>query len=199
MERDELERLMLEEARTSVKIRTALDRTHRYWVYVIELNGGNFYVGETDNVVKRLVDHVLSSKSSSQWVKLHGFRRVIEIVRNADADAEETKTLAWMTMFGFERVRGASFTYPHITRAPFKLATFDRRVHVYDHLSHSEVAAIEEEARRLSRIVCPPREGVLPPSDSPPSDSPSDSPSPPDAAAATMRLPADLPTPTQQS
>lgn len=154
---------MLELARATIEIRRALShRSSRYWVYCLELNGGNFYVGETDNIWMRLADHIGGTPSSAKWVKRHGVRRVVEVVRNAEADTELLKTLSWMSMFGWERVRGASFCAVDLASPPPALHNFDRFAHTFDHVSQSEVQRIEATARELAALLTEP-----PPDESP--------------------------------
>lgn len=154
-EQRELEEHMLGLARATVEVRRQLRSAHRFWVYVIELNNGFFYVGETDNIWLRLVHHISASPSSAKWVRRHGFRRVIEVVRNAGPEAETTKTLQWMSMFGWERVRGASFCALDLPGPPTALASFDRFAHAYDHLTAQEVAQVEATARELAQLLSP--------------------------------------------
>ena len=145
---------MLELARSTVEIRKRLsNKGSRYWVYCLELQGGTFYVGETDNVWLRLTDHILGLPSSAKWVKRNGFRRVLEIVRAADHDAELTKTLFYMSLYGWERVRGANFCATDLAGPPPPLEAFDRYAHAYDHLSQAEVAAVEADARKLAAEI----------------------------------------------
>ena len=157
----DIETQMLELAKATIDIRYRLcHKASRFWVYVLELNNGNFYVGETDNVWLRLVTHIVGGPSAPRWVKRHGFRRVIEIVRNAEVDAETTKTLHWMSMFGWERVRGAGWCALDMAGPPAALNTFDRATYTYDHLSPMEVTRVERTAREFSLLLADSAAGI---------------------------------------
>lgn len=97
-----LEPLLLQSAQLSVSIRRAYARLKRdpgarYYTYVLLLNENKMYVGSTDNIYRRLLDHCQMGKSSSVWVREHGpVRRVVEISRNCGRDDEAYKTFEYM-------------------------------------------------------------------------------------------------------
>lgn len=97
-----LEPMLLQSARLAVSIRRAYakvkrDPAARYYTYVLLLQNNKMYVGVTDNIYNRLLDHCLMSASSSIWVRQHGpVQRVIEIARDCARDDEAYKTLEYM-------------------------------------------------------------------------------------------------------
>ncbi len=97
-----IEALLQQSARLSVAIRRTyatvkLDPAARYYTYVLMLQNSKFYVGSTDNIYNRLLDHCTMSASSAVWVRQHGpVHRVVEVSRNCRADDETYKTLEYM-------------------------------------------------------------------------------------------------------
>lgn len=142
-----LEPLLLESARLSVAIRRTFLKVKRdpkaryYYTYVLLLQGGKFYVGASNNVYNRLLDHALLAESSALWVKEHGpVQRVVEILRDCAPDDERYKTLEYMSMFGWSNVRGASYCKPSLQSAPAALAEFRRDPHrPFQYLSRREI------------------------------------------------------------
>ena len=97
-----LEPMLLQSARLSVDIRRAYSRLKRdpgarYYTYVLLLQNNKMYVGSTDNIYNRLLDHCQMSKSSAIWVREHGpVQRIVEISRNCNRDDETYKTMEYM-------------------------------------------------------------------------------------------------------
>ena len=50
----------------------------RMAVYTLELQGGNFYVGYSDDIPKRMAEHFLGR--GSYWTRLHAPTKVLEVV-----------------------------------------------------------------------------------------------------------------------
>ena len=78
------------------------------YVYVLELNGGNFYVGKTNNIARRFNDH--KNGRGCTWTRLHGGCKLIEIYQTENIFDEDKHTLDFMNMFGVDKVRGGSFS-----------------------------------------------------------------------------------------
>jgi predicted GIY-YIG superfamily endonuclease len=81
------------------------------YVYVWELQGGKYYVGWSENLSRRLDEHI--SEEGSIWTRKYSPIGIVEIVRG-DKQTEKMKTLQYMKKKGFENVRGAgwcSFEY----------------------------------------------------------------------------------------
>jgi len=76
-------------------------------VYTLKLREGKYYVGLTNNVDRRINEH-LSGKGSA-WTKKYKFVSVISTVKG-DAMDEEKRTLEMMEKYGVENVRGGSYT-----------------------------------------------------------------------------------------
>ena len=152
-------RRCLASAQTSVRLRRTLakrkrDPSARYFTYTLLLRDGNVYVGSTDNVYVRLLDHYLMTSSSSVWVREHGpVQRVLEIVEDSTADDEKYKTLEYMSMFGWERVRGAGWCRSQMRSAPAALDTFVRDRADFAYMSRPRISDVVTEVTRLAATL----------------------------------------------
>jgi predicted GIY-YIG superfamily endonuclease len=122
--------VLLESARINIRVRQEYKKLKRrydtkYFTYALLLGNGKIYVGETNNIYQRLIEHFTMSASSSLWVREHGpIQRVLEITSNAPEGAEEERTLAYMTMFGWENVRGSGWCRVRMAGPPSRLETY---------------------------------------------------------------------------
>lgn len=159
-----LDALLLEASRLNVAIRREYARLRgtgagtgaaKHFVYVLLLQDGKFYVGATDNIYQRLLEHVVMSPSSSVWVREHGpVKRVVEVCRNCGPDVETHKTLEYMMLFGWENVRGSHWCRVALDAPPHALTCFDRGAPApsrLEHLSLSEMASLRMRVATLAR------------------------------------------------
>lgn len=158
-----MEAMLLESAKLAVSIgqqyaKIKKDPAARYYTYVLQLQQGKFYVGNTDNIYTRLLDHFMMTKSSSKWVQHHGpVQRLVEVSKNSAKDDENYKTLQYMSMFGWENVRGSSYCRVQMYNPPETLAAFARhREHEFQYLTQHEIDAILEQVRQLQALAHPP-------------------------------------------
>ena len=82
-------------------------------VYVLELNGGGFYVGKSENVQARVQQHLAGAGSSRYCVARGGVKRVLSTLTPAQenlAGWEQSETLAQMRLRGVDNVRGFEWT-----------------------------------------------------------------------------------------
>ena len=82
-------------------------------VYVLELNGGGFYVGKSENVQSRVQQHLAGAGSSRYCSAKGGVKRVVPTLTPAQenlAGWEQSETLAQMRKHGFDNVRGFEWT-----------------------------------------------------------------------------------------
>lgn len=137
--------LVLESARIGVQIRKKMktdtcNYARRYYTYVLLLENRRFYIGSSNNIYIRLMEHIYDTDMSSLWVKEHGpVVRVLEIIRNSAPDDETYKTLEYMTVFGWESVRGAGWCKLEMKSPPPALFTFQRNRCDFDYLSRKEI------------------------------------------------------------
>ncbi len=152
-----LEAMLLQSARLQVAIRRQYakvkrDPGARYYTYVLQLQDNKFYVGNSDSIYTRLLDHCMMSASSSLWVRQHGpVQRVVEISRDCSREDELYKTLEYMTLFGWQNVRGASYCRPAMRAAPAVLAEFRRScTRHFDYLTRHEIDEVVSVVRELA-------------------------------------------------
>ena len=77
-------------------------------VYVLELEGGKFYVGKTNNVQKRFREHLTGYKSS-YWTRKHKPISIREVYTDCDSLDEDKITVKYMMTHGIDKVRGGPF------------------------------------------------------------------------------------------
>lgn len=88
-------------------------------LYVLKLDNDKYYIGITLNLNQRLSQHF--SGDGSKWTKVHKPINVIEIqINNVDENLENKITLEYMQKYGWQSVRGGSYTKLDLKR-PTKL------------------------------------------------------------------------------
>jgi hypothetical protein len=91
------------------------------YIYVLRLEDNCWYVGRTENVQKRLDQHM--SGTGSAWTKLH---RPLEVVMEKTVVGfwdEDNKVKSLMTLYGKDKVRGGS--YSQIELPDYQLKALD--------------------------------------------------------------------------
>lgn len=89
--------------------------TTNWYVYCLELEGGNYYIGATVDPVRRFDQHLIQAKYAASFTKKHRPKRVIEIIDTGYKDelsanrVEDTLTIKYMNKFGTKNVRGGRF------------------------------------------------------------------------------------------
>jgi len=106
-----------------------LNTTHRYEsnvvdIYVLECEGGKFYVGKTTNGERRLKQHI--SGQGAEWTKMHKPKRIVDYYKNA-SDSDEKKVFEGMVKkHGASKVRGSYFTKRKASRK--EIRTLEEKV-----------------------------------------------------------------------
>ena len=75
-------------------------------VYVLELEGGRYYIGYTTNLNIRLHQHFHGE--GAKWTKVHKPIR-LHSVEIGGKKRESEKTIEMMKIYGIENVRGAGY------------------------------------------------------------------------------------------
>jgi hypothetical protein len=96
-----------------------------HYVYILELNGGNYYIGKTANIASRFNDHKCGKGSA--WTRIHGGCKMIEIHPCESLFDEDKHTLDFMDMFGLDKVRGGSFSNVVLTEEQKNVITKSMR------------------------------------------------------------------------
>jgi hypothetical protein len=88
-------------------------------VYTLELEGGYFYVGYSDDVDRRIAEHFLGR--GSMWTRLHPPVRVLDVVPGTK-ELENCTTIALMSTHGWRVVRGGAWCSVELKSMPLPLA-----------------------------------------------------------------------------
>ena len=156
-----LSQLLLENTRTYLQLQKEYkvrkkDTVAKYYTYVLLLQNGKFYVGNTDNIYMRLYHHFTMSQFSAAWVRTHGpVVRVVEILRNCKKEDEHYKTMQYCSMFGCENVRGSWYSRVHANFLLYGTEKFVPDRTDLESLSRIEIEAIENEIYRLIKEYPP--------------------------------------------
>tara|TARA_R110000765_G_scaffold268162_2_gene367168 strand:- start:225 stop:554 length:330 start_codon:yes stop_codon:yes gene_type:complete len=81
--------------------------------YVLELQDGCYYVGQSYDINFRISQH--KSSNGSRWTKLHKPIRIHSVRDDID---ENTLTKEYMRKYGWEKVRGGSWCKVEMKFAP---------------------------------------------------------------------------------
>lgn len=76
-------------------------------IYILKLEGGRFYVGKSDNVMKRYQEHLNGSGSS--WTKKYQPISLEKTIENASPFDEDRYVKEYMSKYGMEKVRGGAY------------------------------------------------------------------------------------------
>jgi predicted GIY-YIG superfamily endonuclease len=121
----------------------------KYFTYTLQLQNDKIYVGDTDNIIQRLLSHFEMSESSSKWIKLHGpVKRILEITYDAPPGAEKERFMEYASIFGFPNTRGSWWCRVD-QNPPFMLDEFVRGKMSHSFLSRAEIKKIEKDIREL--------------------------------------------------
>jgi predicted GIY-YIG superfamily endonuclease len=153
-----LHALLLRSAELNVKIRRTYQRLKplsdaKFFTYVLLLHDGCIYVGNSDNIYVRLMEHFLQSPNSSHWVRERGpVVRVIELIHHSSKDDEMYKMLEWCDLVGHDKVRGAAYCKVDSRSPPPPLVTFRRDpTRTFQYASRAEIDEIVHMSLQLAR------------------------------------------------
>ena len=76
-------------------------------VYVLKLQGGNYYVGKTSDVQSRFKEHV--SGNGSAWTRKYKPISILKSVHGVSAFEEDKVTKEFMSRYGIDKVRGGTY------------------------------------------------------------------------------------------
>lgn len=88
-------------------------------IYVLELVGGKYYVGKTNNPGFRIEQHFHSGGAT--WTCKYSPVRVLELINDCDDYDEDKYTRIYMDKYGIENVRGGSFCEELLDEATVKI------------------------------------------------------------------------------
>ena len=76
-------------------------------IYILKLKGGNYYIGKTNNLEKRFLEHV--SGKGSAWTTKHEPIEVSQVISNASPFDEDRYVKEYMHKYGINKVRGGTY------------------------------------------------------------------------------------------
>jgi predicted GIY-YIG superfamily endonuclease len=76
-------------------------------IYILKLQNDKYYIGKTDNVEKRFLEHV--NGKGSTWTQLYKPISVEKIISNSSPFDEDKYVKEYMSKYGIENVRGGSY------------------------------------------------------------------------------------------
>lgn len=99
-----------------------LDEKITSYVYVLLLENNKWYVGKTNDLDNRIKEH--KRGRGSMWTKINKVKNVKEIIPNG---SEKTTTLKYMKEYGYDNVRGFSWTQSK-PLSPNQIRTINRYI-----------------------------------------------------------------------
>ena len=76
-------------------------------VYVLQLERGRYYIGKTDDVMKRYEEHL--NGRGSAWTNRYAPVSLVETRRNVSSFEEDKVTKEYMSKYGIDNVRGGAY------------------------------------------------------------------------------------------
>lgn len=77
-------------------------------IYILLLEGNNYYIGKSENVDSRLESHF--NNNGSEWTKLHKPIKRLQLITNCSDFDEDKYTLEYMNKYGIDKVRGGTYS-----------------------------------------------------------------------------------------
>ena len=87
-------------------------------IYVLECEGGNIYVGKTDNGEKRLKQHLTGK--GAKWTQKHKPKRILDYYRNKKDIDEKKITERMMKKHGARKVRGGPYVRTKMSQSELR-------------------------------------------------------------------------------
>ena len=82
-------------------------------IYILRLQGGNYYVGKTVDVVKRYQEHL--SGQGAQWTRKYKPISLERTIPNASPFDEDKTVKDYMAKYGIDKVRGGSYVQEELS------------------------------------------------------------------------------------
>jgi predicted GIY-YIG superfamily endonuclease len=94
------------------------------YIYVLKLVEDRYYIGRTDNILRRIEEHF--TNNGSIYTKKFKPLKVIEVEEEKTREDEKCKTLDYMKKYGWEKVRGSHWCSLEIKNPPKNKKTIKR-------------------------------------------------------------------------
>jgi len=89
--------------------------SHETSIYVLRLEGGRYYVGKSDNVMKRYEEHL--NGAGSAWTTRYPPVTLVKTINSVSAFEEDKTVKEYMGIYGIDMVRGGSYVTEALTPA----------------------------------------------------------------------------------
>jgi cellular nucleic acid-binding protein len=84
-------------------------------IYILRLDQGKYYIGKSDRVDKRLIDHV--SGNGAAWTAKYKPVQLERVIQGASPFEEDRYTKEYMAKYGIDNVRGGSYVAVKLSEA----------------------------------------------------------------------------------
>lgn len=84
-------------------------------VYVLKLENGKYYVGETRDMIRRFQQHL--GDTGAAWTKIHKPIELLDFWEKENKSDENTTTIQYMVEYGIDNVRGGLYCKPKLSDA----------------------------------------------------------------------------------
>jgi hypothetical protein len=106
------------------------DFTTPFYLYVLKLIQGKYYVGITKNIIARVSQH--KKGKGAEWTKLYKPISIVESLKTNNIFEEDKYTKMYMNKFGIENVRGGS--YSKINLEEYQIKAIEQELKSVNHL-----------------------------------------------------------------
>ena len=76
-------------------------------IYILQLEGGRYYIGKSDNVMNRYQQHL--NGGGAAWTRKYKPVSLIKTIENVSSFEEDKFTKEYMSKYGIDKVRGGSY------------------------------------------------------------------------------------------
>jgi predicted GIY-YIG superfamily endonuclease len=76
-------------------------------IYILRLEGGRYYIGKSDDVMKRYQQHI--NGTGSVWTRKYKPVSLEKTIEHASSFDEDKITKEYMSIYGIDKVRGGSY------------------------------------------------------------------------------------------
>ena len=88
------------------------------YIYVLKLTSDKYYIGRSNSIYKRLLDHI--NNKGAAWTKKYKFKSILSIEKMINNKHENNKTKELINIYGIQNVRGGCYcTIKSITMDDF--------------------------------------------------------------------------------
>jgi len=98
-----------------VSVGLATPMSHETSIYILRLTGGRYYVGKSDNVLKRYEEHL--NGAGSAWTTRYPPVSLVKTISSASPFEEDKTVKEYMAIYGIDMVRGGSYVTEELTAA----------------------------------------------------------------------------------